>query len=212
MKFPYTMHASKRDMVKRTKSILEQLYAWGFRLMVLLSGHYPPPWIKFLRKAATEFHKNHPDAFTFGGSEYLFATGVGYIGDHAAKWETAIAMALFPEFVDITKAPEGISYVERAAQHAIWGFDPRIHANPALGAQVVEAIVTRLSDAVNEAWRTKSQKPFEEIYRESRAAMKKVHTLKGAMKYTGMENKADIAGILKWMILERKKARRRETR
>jgi len=207
VKFPYTMVASRRSMLKRTEDTLEKLYDWGFRVMVLLTGHYPPPWVRFLEKATTRFHKKHKDTFAIGGPEYIFVTDMGYIGDHAAKWETAISLALFPELTDINQAPQGLSYVDRAAKHAIWGFDPRLHATPELGAQVVEKVVTRLAEAVNQAWHTRSQKPFEDIYQRSRADMKKVHTIDGALKYAGMESKKDILGILKWMHLERKNSR-----
>ncbi len=207
VKFPYTINSSKSCILKRTSYVLEQLYSWGFRVIVLLTGHYPPPWVKFLQKVTTKFHKKHEDAFAIGGPEYIFATDMGYIGDHAAKWETAISLALFPEFTDLNDAPEGLSYVDRAANHAIWGFDPKIHATPELGTQVVEKIVLRLSDAVNEARNTRSQKPFEKIYNQCKADLRKVHSIDGAMKYSRVENRKDIIGILKWMHLERKNSR-----
>ncbi len=208
MKFPYTMHGSKRYQFKLTRSSIEQLYEWGFRVFVLLTGHYPPSWIKFLRKTAKKFHKKHKDAFIIATPEHALALGLDYYGEHAAKFETAIMMSLYPDLVDLNKLPKGLSYVDRAARHGVWGFDPCIHSTAELGDRVVDAIVNRLANAVNEAWAKKSQEPFDEIYDEFNAAMKELHTISGAMKYSGMEEKADIRRILKWMILERKKQRK----
>ena len=76
--------------------------------------------------------------------EYEPARGLGYHGDHTAKWETSILMHLRPGLVDIERLDEG------TATEGIYGEDPRRSASSYLGARVVERIVAHLSCKVAE--------------------------------------------------------------
>lgn len=76
--------------------------------------------------------------------EYDLVTDLGYRGDHAAKWETAILMHLHPELVDLSRLDD-----ETAGERGgILGEDPRLSATPELGEKIVAAIVERLAERV----------------------------------------------------------------
>jgi creatinine amidohydrolase len=73
-------------------------------------------------------------------ADYEPVTDLGYTGDHSAKWETSILMALRPDLVEMDRLPTN-------PDEPLWGvsgLDPRVHATPEVGHQIVEAIVTRI--------------------------------------------------------------------
>ncbi len=95
------------------------------------------------------------------------APGDTFGGDHAAKYETSIALALSPEWVRLDRLtagrdPEQVMLPETprsdASAHdpehplyAIYGQDPRMAASRELGQKLVAEIVSRLATQVNEA-------------------------------------------------------------
>ncbi|MEE2659588.1 MAG: creatininase family protein [Candidatus Latescibacterota bacterium] len=85
-----------------TESILrrtvEQLELFGFRVAVLLAGHYP--WQSVLNEVVPEMEAGMPSLRIFAGTELTVAGDLGLRGDHAALEETSYGLALFPELVD----------------------------------------------------------------------------------------------------------------
>ncbi len=207
MKFPYTFHNSRRSIRKITRGIVKGLSKMGFRVVVLLTGHYPASQVKNVRRAAEWFRKKEPGRFAVGIPEQALATDLGYLGDHAAKWETAIMMALTPELVDLAAAPTNLSYIERTTEHGIWGFDPTVHANVEIGQEVVDVCVDRLAYAVKEVWQNQDQAPFQSFYDAYKEGLKKMVSLSGAIEFAGMDEKKDILRLGRWLYLERKKPR-----
>ena len=87
--------------------ILNQAETLGFKIAVLLAGHYP--LVDHARAAALIYNKNVRRA----GKMLAWAT-VDYLhlreehscaGDHAGGWETSHCMAINPELVDISLLP-----------------------------------------------------------------------------------------------------------
>jgi creatinine amidohydrolase/Fe(II)-dependent formamide hydrolase-like protein len=115
-------------------------------LIVVLSGHYGPPHIAALVEAANLFTiwQTQRQTRVWIIPEYDLVTDLGYRGDHAAKWETAILMYLRPELVDLSRLDDRTS----GEAGGILGEDPRQTATPELGGQIVDAIVERLSQRV----------------------------------------------------------------
>ena len=79
---------------------VEQLIALGFRVVVLLAGHYP--WKNLvLDKYLPALQQAHPDVLLLWGTEMEIADPVRLLGDHAAREETSYGLALFPQWVDL---------------------------------------------------------------------------------------------------------------
>jgi creatinine amidohydrolase/Fe(II)-dependent formamide hydrolase-like protein len=119
---------------------------------------------------AAEAATRHPQARFLGLTEPEISTpmpGDRYPGDHAAKYETSIALALAPEWVRLdrltpgrdaaqvttpeTPRHDGRQYEPSDPLYAIWGADPRSEASAEIGRQLVEEITHRLVEQVREA-------------------------------------------------------------
>ncbi|MHA1658921.1 MAG: creatininase family protein [Promethearchaeota archaeon] len=206
MNFPFTFHFSKRPHVKMTRKLVKQLYKTGFKIIILLTGHYPSPQIKQIMKAAKKISKKHDDCFALGIPEQKLIPDFGYFGDHAAKWETSMMMAINPKFVDLERLPNGLTYAERTIRHGVWGIDPKTSASKDLGEKVLNEIVKRLSEAILKVKKTQSIDPFEEIYSKYKIERKKARKdLKNFLQLNGIASKKEGIEIFKWMLFKRKK-------
>jgi creatinine amidohydrolase len=77
-----------------------QLITFGFRVIVLLAGHYP--WKRMiLDHHLPELQKEHPNVLLLWGTEIDIADPVRLPGDHASREETSYGLALFPRLVDM---------------------------------------------------------------------------------------------------------------
>ena len=57
MPFPFTFHFERKHLESLVDQLLPQLSVWGFQVIVLLTGHYPPTQIKMLKDACRSFNK-----------------------------------------------------------------------------------------------------------------------------------------------------------
>jgi creatinine amidohydrolase len=142
--------------------VLSGLYRVGFRVIVLVTGHYPGEQVSAVKGAAERFAQAHPDARIWALPEYE-AYPHERRADHAAKWETSILMALRPELVDMSRlvgadaphAPDATHTLEEmnapGPLHGILGENPARYASPRLGEETVEVIVDHLVSWVNRA-------------------------------------------------------------
>ncbi|RLF16914.1 MAG: hypothetical protein DRZ82_10310 [Thermoprotei archaeon] len=138
-----TFKAFLLDIVRR---IMKQ----GFRVIVLLTGHYSREQVSAVKEVAeicekiTESvrPKGTPSVKIIALPEYELSLDLGYHGDHAAKWETSILLYLRPELVDMNKLTDLLG---------IDGEDPRKSASKELGEKVVNTIVKRLCELVKKA-------------------------------------------------------------
>lgn len=144
--FPLTLEFKRETVMGLLDEYLCQLAEVGFKLVVVLTGHYGPPHVAALVEAANLFTiwQTQYDTRVWVIPEYDLVTDLGYRGDHAAKWETAILMHLHPDLVDLSRLDE-----ENAGKSGgILGEDPRHAATPELGQSIVAAIVERLAARV----------------------------------------------------------------
>jgi creatinine amidohydrolase len=149
---------------------LDELVRFGFRVIVLLTGHYAGEQVRMAHALAEEAQARHPAARFIGLTEPEITTplpGDRSPGDHAAKYETSIAMALDPGWVRLdrltpgrdaarvttpeTPRHEGSQWEPEHPLYAIWGEDPRATASAEIGRQLVAEIVARLSRRVTDA-------------------------------------------------------------
>lgn len=211
MNFPFTPNFSKGSLTRLTRKMMDYLYKMGFRIVILLTGHYPTGQITNVRKAAQAFTQKYSDGFALGVPEHALATNLDYYGEHAAEWETSIMMAINPLFVDLAQIPSDLLFSERCARHGILGRDPTVHASVEKGQNAINVIVTRLSKAVEEVKATHSAEPFERIYEEFKQAQKHFYNIRhplnfdGLFKFHGMENRHELWNFIKWQYLRKGK-------
>lgn len=146
---------------------LDHLARFGCRVIVLLTGHYAGEQVRMVHALAEEAAALHPEARFIGLTEPEISTalpGDRYPGDHAAKYETSIALALAPEWVRLdrltpgrdparvtlpeTPRREGGQYDPADPLYAIWGEDPRTAASVEIGRALVDEITRRLAERV----------------------------------------------------------------
>ncbi|MHA1147271.1 MAG: creatininase family protein [Promethearchaeota archaeon] len=198
LKFPFTFHFSQRSFIKMTKKIVTQLYNMGFRIIILLTGHYPLAQQKQVRKAAKLISKNHSDCFALGIPEQALVTDLDYLGDHAAMWETSLMWAINSDYVHLDKLPEGLNFPERGIIHGIFGKDPKKYASKERGMKILNEIVKRLSAAILEVKKNQSMEPFERIYKNFHNAMKSLRDIKLLFEVEGMTSVREGLEYLKW--------------
>jgi creatinine amidohydrolase len=142
--------------------ILNGLYRNGFRIIVILTGHYPGEQTTAVKEAALRLQSSTPDAQVWALAEYEAYPGE-FRGDHAAKWETSILQYLHPELVALNRlvgatepeAPKATRTIEEmnapGPLHGILGENPAQTASPTLGGETVEVIVNNIVDWVQKA-------------------------------------------------------------
>jgi creatinine amidohydrolase len=81
------------------QATVRQLFDHGFRVVVLLAGHYP--WQSVLDRCVPQLAAEHPRDLLLAGTEVTVGGDLGLRGDHAALEETSYGLALFPEHIDL---------------------------------------------------------------------------------------------------------------
>jgi creatinine amidohydrolase len=121
----------------------------GFRVLVLVAGHYP--LLDHARRAVSAYHRwqSRSVAWAFTGYE-LVRDRFPEAGDHAGHWETSLLLALDGSGVDLTELPAdpatpliGVRGKQTPVQDA----------SAEYGERALQAIVARVSDAVRERLR-----------------------------------------------------------
>jgi creatinine amidohydrolase len=97
--FMWTLYQAEEAAESILACTLEKLVSFGFRVVVLLAGHYP--WRQILRRRLPDLQRAHPETLFLWGTEMEIGGEVRLPGDHAAREETSYGLALFPELVDL---------------------------------------------------------------------------------------------------------------
>lgn len=146
---------------------VEQLIAFGFRIVVLLAGHYP--WQALLKQSLPAIQQDHPETLLIWGTEMDIGGEVRLPGDHAAREETSYGLALFSQWVDMDalrpgrddtvwpqgQAPAadgrhpGVCFDPGDARFAQMGEDART-ASAQRGHAAIERLVSHLSQTIND--------------------------------------------------------------
>ena len=132
--------------------VLKQIKSLGFKVIVILAGHYP---LLAHARSAVEIFNLQVHKAGLAPNEHVAWAAIGYelvkdlfpeAGDHAGAWETSLMMALRPDLVDLARLPRD----PQAKLVAVWGKDPRTHASAEFGRKAVEAIVGRIAAKIDE--------------------------------------------------------------
>lgn len=98
--FPWTHYQSPQAVADILVTTTRQLIANGFKVIVLLAGHYP--WQQVLDEQLPNIATEHSEVLLLWGSEATIgAPRITMEGDHAACEETSFGLYLFPELVDM---------------------------------------------------------------------------------------------------------------
>jgi len=141
---------------------LEQLVKVGFKVIMLLTGHYGKTQVDFINGVAAKFRARNPDITLFARPEYEGVTVDGEApGDHAGKWETSMFWYLHEELIDMASYDTVIddmktypdARLDYYKEPARWDFrsDVRQASSKALGKKAVDAIVDLMMQDVKGA-------------------------------------------------------------
>ena len=160
--YPTSIIVRDHVLAELLTDVLEGLYRVGFRVVVLLTGHYPQEQVDAVKLAAERWAEQHPDARIWGLSEPEAYPGENR-SDHAAKWETSILMHLRPELVEMQRmvgatdadAPDATRSLDEmnapGPLHGTLGWNPARYASPELGRETVDTIVDNIAGWVASA-------------------------------------------------------------
>jgi creatinine amidohydrolase len=137
-----------KDLLKR---LLAQAAKTGARVIALTTGHYGDVQVNTVKSAAREFMAEHPAVQVLARPEYEGVLVDGKApADHAGKWETSMALHLFPKLVQLDKHRPGVEpIVQYGEEHVcwpgerhpwMWHEDLRHTASAELGRKAVKAI------------------------------------------------------------------------
>lgn len=157
-----TLTFSESCMDQLFSELFEQLQKVGARVIVLLTGHYGPLQVNFIKRVADYFMAEHPDVTIIAQPEYEGVEVDGEVpADHAGKWETSLFWHLYPH----------LTHMERFGQHTrkLWYENPPHDyykssedwnwqdlpqvASPELGAKATAIITDHLAEQVRAALR-----------------------------------------------------------
>ena len=132
-------------------AMLDQLSDEGFRLVVLMMGHYGGEHVKNIRFACENWPRYRDPGtgmrvWAFPEPEVIAQDG--YRGDHAGAYEASLLTYFRPDLVDLSKLPHGEEVDWKA--FGIGGEDPRTNTSAAYGQELCEAIVRRVAEGVAE--------------------------------------------------------------
>ena len=160
--YPASVIISEQTLAQLLDQVLSGLYRVGFRIFVLLTGHYPGEQLQIVKEAAERLSQAHPNVRIWALPEYEAFPGERR-ADHAAKWETSILLYLRPDLVQMARlegadaphVPDATRSLEEmnapGPLHGILGENPARYASRSLGEETVETIVDTLVSWVKKA-------------------------------------------------------------
>jgi creatinine amidohydrolase len=142
--------------------IFQGLAASGWRIVVLISGHYAHGHELVLIEAAEAAIKDL-------GLLVLTLPPMALIDedmlDHAGLWESSQLMAIRPDLVRLEKLGDGKLDV---ASSAVLGQDPRGRASASLGERSLSLAVERIARALSELHDSNDPAPLLALYQQRR--------------------------------------------
>lgn len=148
--FPYTLHLQADIVTPLLSEALRQYVDFGFRVVVIVNGHYGLDNSVATRRAALSCMSDER-AIVLPVADYELLLTLGAQGDHAGVWETSLLWAARPDLVALDALtdgrdlpgvigadPRGTASLERGAEgidHASDAITAMVHAIAALDAE-----------------------------------------------------------------------------
>jgi len=161
--FPGTMtyrHEVVRDMIV---GALEELEKMGFRVVLIVAGHYGRPQQETIAEAVSAFTARSA-LKVLAVCETEVVEHLGYRGDHGGPWETSMTLALLPELVrlgafrpgeqdipqyKVSPRPDRYGF-ELGGYRLSWSEDVRQAVTPQDARHKLEDVVRELARQVRE--------------------------------------------------------------
>ena len=107
LQFPLTIHVSLKSLEHVLRDVIRSLECHGIYKLVLLNGHGGNDLKPLLREwyGQTKVFVTVVDWWKVGADKY--AEIFSKPDDHAGEMETSVALALYPELVELSKASDG---------------------------------------------------------------------------------------------------------
>lgn len=136
-----------RDCVKTlVGEYLQNMADEGFKVVVIVMGHYGGEHQKAIQEVVAEFNASHDACVAWAFPDYEPTKDAGIPGDHAGKHETSYMLLFHPELVDLSRLPDKELTWE---EDGIGGPDPR-EASSKLGLAGVNALVKNATSKILE--------------------------------------------------------------
>lgn len=147
--FRHTLEVPAEVVAGLANAYFDQLADEGYRLLVLMMGHFGGEHVKNLRFTAENWEryraKGNPMRI-WAFPEYEVIIDDGYSGDHAGAYETSLLMHYLPDLVDLSQLPAEGDLDGKAL--GLSGADPRTEASAEHGKLLAELIVKRIAEGV----------------------------------------------------------------
>lgn len=145
--FDCTLNFSPEVVGMLVREYMEQLADEGFKVIIILMGHYGGKHVKLIEDAAEEFNAAHKGAAVWAVPDWVPTADDGFPGEHAAVFETSYLMYFRPELVDLSRLPQ-TGDLDPAVE-GIHGGDPR-EASRSKGRAGVRSLVQNMAPRILE--------------------------------------------------------------
>jgi creatinine amidohydrolase len=134
--FKHTIEHHQSTVTTLCLEYLHQLADEGFKVIVLVTGHYGQGHVEAIRMAADDFSADNPDVglWAFPDSEPLEGA---FPANHAARGETSFQLLFQPDMVDLSTLPDRETTLD---DDGVWGEDPR-KASAEEGQRMLEVLL-----------------------------------------------------------------------
>lgn len=158
--FKATIEHSRECVQLLARNTLEQLRDEGFRVVVLVMGHYGPRHVEALNEVVEEFNARQSDTVVWAFPDYTPIKSEGFRGDHAGQTETSYLMYFHPDLVDLSRLPKDGEL--DMFKDGVDGVDPRSEASSEFGRQVLDALVRNAVPKIVEMLKASARKASPE--------------------------------------------------
>jgi len=142
--FKHTIDHKVETVRALCQEFLEQLADEGFKVIVILTGHYGASHVKVLKETSDSFAEANPDVKVIMVADWEPVEGL-FEGNHAAKGETSYQMFYHPDTVDLSLLPA--DRLTTLDEDGVMGLDPRASSS-AHGKEQQEALLNNMTPKI----------------------------------------------------------------
>lgn len=153
--FKCTLEFSPECIKMMVTEYLEQLADEGFKVIIILMGHYGHAHQAAIREVAAEFNESQNATVAWAFPDYEPTADEGFPGEHGACFETSYMMWFRPELVDMSRLPQEGELNSKV--EGIHGLDPRGNASAKKGRDGTNLLVKNVTPKILEMLREKTE-------------------------------------------------------
>ncbi len=146
--FDCTLEFSRDCVQHFVREYLDQLADEGFKVIVILMGHYGGEHQKAIQEVVSEFNGSQDACVAWAFPDYEPTKDEGFPGDHAGASETSYMLHFHPELVDLSRLPTDRELT--IEEDGIMGSDPRTNASAEKGREALNVLVKNAAPKVLE--------------------------------------------------------------